>query len=169
MARPIKGTFPLYFERYTDQVKEDDLSAALKNQEDLVNKFFDSIPEEKTSTGYAAGKWSLKELLQHCIDAERIFCYRALAFARKEPASLPSFEENVYAENSKANDRTWKSLCEEMKAVRVTTKILFETFSDEMIQASGIANNNPTTVLAMGYITIGHLYHHKNVIEERYL
>ena len=169
MPRPIQGTFPAYFEKYVGQVKEDELNTAFKNQQDTINNYFDAIPEEKTNTGYAPGKWSLKEVLQHLIDAERIFCYRALAFARKEKTSLPSFEENDYAANSDANSRTWKSLCAELKAVRLATEMLFESFSEDMIQSSGIANNNPTTVLAMGFITIGHLYHHKNVIEERYI
>ena len=169
MPKPVQGTFPAHFENYVSQVKETDLKEALKNQQDIVDNFFEAIPEEKTNTGYAAGKWTLKEVLQHIIDAERIFNYRALSFARKETASLPSFEENEYADNSNANTRSWKSLCDEMKAVRKSTEFLYNSFSDETLNSSGIANNKPTTVLAMGFTTVGHLTHHKRIIEERYL
>ena len=169
MPKPIQGTYPSYFENYISQVKEDDLEAAFKNQQDTVANYFDAIPEEKTNTGYAPGKWSLKELLQHIIDAERIFNFRALSFARKETASLPGFEENDYAVNSNANARSWKSLCDELKAVRRSTEILYESFSEEVLNNSGMANNKPTTVLAMGFINVGHLTHHKRIIEERYL
>ena len=107
--------------------------------------------------------------MQHVIDTERIFNYRSLAFARKEAASLPSFDENSYAANSNANARPWKDLVAELKAVRKTTEQLFDSFSDEVLNNSGIANNKPFTVNALGFTTIGHLYHHKKVIEERYL
>ena len=169
MSKPIESTFPAYFKKYIDQVDEDILKEAFKSQQETIDTFFDAIPEEKTNAGYGPGKWSLKELLQHVIDTERIFNYRSLAFARKETASLPGFEENDYAANSNANERSWKSLCEELKVIRKSTELLFNSFSDEALQSSGLANNKPTTVLAMGFITIGHLYHHKNIVEERYL
>ena len=169
MSRPVAGTYPVYFTNYINQVVEDDLQTAFKSQQSIVDGFFSAIPEDKTNTGYAEGKWSLKELLQHVIDAERIFCYRALAFARKEKASLPSFEENEYAENSNANNRSWKSLCDELKTVRASTLTLFDSFTTGMLQTSGIANNNSTSVLAMGFIIVGHLAHHKKIAEERYL
>jgi len=169
MPRPLPGTFPPYFQNYINQVKEDNLQDALKNQRDDIEHFYSSIPEEKTNSGYAEGKWSLKELLQHIIDTERIFNYRALAFARGEQASLPGFDENDYATNSNANERNWKDLCEELKVVRRSTEILFNSFSEKALQSSGLANNNPTSVMAMGFISVGHFNHHKKVVEERYL
>ncbi|MEO6489812.1 MAG: DinB family protein [Ferruginibacter sp.] len=169
MPKPIQGTYPSYFHNYISKVNEEDLTRAFVNQQHLVDTFFDAIPEEKTNSGYAPGKWSLKELLQHLIDAERIFNYRALCFARKEKSSLPSFEENDYAANSNANKRSWKELCDELKAVRLSTKMLYDSFPDEALQLSGIANNNAMTVLAMGFVNVGHLNHHKTIIEERYL
>lgn len=169
MPKPFQGSYPAYFQNYISQVKEDDLEEAFKNQQEIIRDFFDAIPEEKTNTGYAAGKWSLKELLQHIIDTERIFNFRALSFARKEQASLPGFEENDYAANSNANARSWKSLCEELKVVRKSTEMLYDSFSEEALNTSGMANNNPTSVLAMGFINVGHLNHHKRIIEERYL
>ena len=169
MPRPAQGTYPSYFSAYISQVQEDDLKVAFSNQQQVIEHFFTSIPESKTTNGYAEGKWSLKELLQHIIDTERIFNYRALSFARNEKASLPGFDENEYASMSDANARNWKDLCDELIAVRKSTRFLYDSFSAETQNRSGIGNNNPTTVLAMGFISIGHIYHHKKVIEERYL
>ena len=169
MPKPIEGTFPPYFSTYIDKVKEDNVTDAFRNQQAVVNDFFDGIPAEKTNEGYAPGKWTLKELLQHIIDAERIFAYRSLCIARKEALSLPGFDENEYAANSQANSRSWKSIIEEMKQVRRSTELLFESFSDEMINQSGLSNNNKITVNALGFIVAGHLVHHVAVIKERYL
>ena len=150
-------------------MQEEDVMTAIENQQSVIDNFFDRISEEKSTYAYAEGKWTLKELLQHVIDTERIFIYRALAFARKETQSLPGFDEKTYATNSNANARSWKSLCEELKAVRNTSRLLFENFTDEMLSSSGLANNNPTTVNAIGFILVGHVYHHKNIVETRYL
>ncbi len=169
MSKPVDGTFPTYFKNYIDLVVEDNLKDALKNQESDINNFFVSIPEAKSNDPYAPGKWTLKELLQHIIDTERIFNYRALALARKEKNSLPGFDENEYAANSNANNRNWKDLCEELIAVRKATVILFNSFTDEVLHHSGFANNKPVTVLALGYVIAGHLNHHKKIVEERYL
>ncbi len=169
MTRPIQGSYPAYFDNYISKVEETDLFEAFKNQRTVVDKFFDTISEEKAGYAYAEGKWTLKELLQHIIDAERIFAYRALSFARKETTSLPSFDENAYADNSYANERTWKSLVEELKAVRNTTEMLFRSFNTDMLSQSGIANNNPVTVNAIGYIIVGHLKHHKGIVETKYI
>ena len=169
MPKPTEGTYPVYFQTYINYVQEEDVMTAIENQQSVIDNFFDRISEEKSTYAYAEGKWTLKELLQHVIDTERIFIYRALAFARKETQSLPGFDEKTYAANSDANARTWKSLCEELKAVRNTSRLLFENFTDEMLSSSGLANNNPTTVNAIGFILVGHVYHHKNIVETRYL
>src|SRR5688572_32708714 len=99
-----------YFRRYTDLVQEQDLQAAFKAQSAVIDQVLPSISEERSAFSYAPGKWTIKELLQHVIDAERIFSYRALCFARKESSPLPSFDENSYAENSRANNRSWQQL-----------------------------------------------------------
>jgi hypothetical protein len=103
------------------------------------------------------------------IDTERIFNYRALCIARKETASLPGFDENSYAENSNANSRSWRDLVDEFVAVRVTTEFLYSSFNAAALDASGLSNNKPITVISLGFTTLGHFYHHKKVIEERYL
>lgn len=169
MPKPSPATYPPYFKKYVDQVPEEDLLTAFSNQLPVINDLLNSITEERSMYAYDTGKWTLKELLQHIIDTERIFNYRALCIARKETVSLPGFNENDYALNSNANNRNWKDLVEEFLAVRKSTVFLYESFSDEALSYSGISNNNPVTVISLGFITAGHFYHHKKVIEERYL
>jgi len=169
MPKPSPSTYPAYFKNYVDQVPEEDLTTAFSNQLPVIKSLLNSITEEKSLYAYDTGKWTLKELLQHMIDTERIFNYRALAIARKETASLPGFYENTYAENSNANSRSWQSMADEFLAVRKTTEYLYESFNPEALDASGISNNKPVTVNSIGFTTIGHFYHHKKVIEERYL
>lgn len=169
MSKPLPNTYPAYFNNYISLVPDSELPLAFENQQTLVESFFDTISEDQSSKAYAEGKWTLKELLQHLIDTERIFNYRSLAFARKETAALPGFDENVYAENSFANDRSWASLVEEIKAVRAATILMFQSFTADMLNYSGMANGNPNSANAMGFTSIGHLYHHINIIKERYL
>jgi hypothetical protein len=169
MSKPSPTSYPGYFQKYIDQVPEQDLFTAFDSQLPVIKSFLSAITEERSSYAYAEGKWTLKELLQHMIDTERIFSYRALCFARKEKASLPSFEENDYAANSNANSRTWRSLVDEFLAVRQATTMLFHSFSPQALDTIGTANNNTTSVQALGFITLGHFYHHKKVMEERYL
>ncbi len=169
MPKPTEGTYPEYFGNYIKLVPEDNITDAIKNQQPLIDNFFTSITEEKAGYAYAEGKWTLKELLQHVIDAERIFNYRALAIARNEQQSLPGFEENDYASSSDANHRSWKELVEELQAVRKTTILLFKSFTSNMYKQVGLANEKPVSVNALGFITIGHLYHHAKIVEERYL
>lgn len=169
MPKPATGTFPAFFSTYINKVEEEDLSTAFANQQELMTGFFDAIPADKHDFSYAPGKWTLKEMLQHIIDTERIFAYRALCIARQEKQNLPGFDENDYVVNSQANNRSWQSMLAELKLVRQSTEILFDSFSPETLQQSGLANNNPVTVHAIGFITLGHLYHHIEVIKERYL
>lgn len=169
MPRPITADYPEYFGRYISQVPEEDLFESFKLQFPRIESFLHSIDEEKANSTYAPGKWTLKALLQHVIDAERIFCYRALCFARKEAANLPSFDENLYAGNSAAEERSWKSLSNEFINLRISTQDLFKSFSDEMLQMKGSANNNTISVLSIGYTLVGHVYHHIKVVQEKYL
>lgn len=169
MPKPIAADYPEYFGKYVNQVAEEDLNEAFKNQFPKLDKFLRSVDETQANYAYAPAKWTLKELLQHLIDTERIFNYRALCFARNEPNSLPSFDENLYAENSEANSRNWKRLSNELINVRRSTEDLFNSFSDEMLQRKGSANNNTTSVLSIGFIIIGHITHHIKIAEERYL
>jgi hypothetical protein len=169
MPKPSTSSYPAYFHKYVAQVPEDDLLTAFQNQLPVIKQFLSSISEEKSLYAYDTGKWTLKEVLQHIIDTERIFNYRTLCFARKETVSLPGFDENNYAANSNANSRKWQDLVEEFLAVRYTTEILFKSFADEVLEFSGVSNNNPATVSSIGFTTLGHFYHHKKVMEDRYL
>jgi hypothetical protein len=169
MPKPSSSNYAVYFQRYIDQVPEEDLFIAFENQQARIHELLTLVSEERSSFAYAEGKWTLKELLQHIIDTERIFNYRALCIARKEKVSLPGFDENQYAAHSNANNRTWKSLVNELLVVRESTGILYTSFSEEALNSIGISNNNPISVYSLGFITVGHFYHHEKIIKERYL
>ena len=169
MPKPSPDSYFAYFKKYVDQVPEEDLSAAFSNQLPVLTDLLNSITEEKSIYAYDTGKWTLKELLQHMIDTERIFNYRALAIARKETVALPGFDENSYAANSNANSRSWRTLVDEFLAVRQSTQFLYNSFTDEALASSGTASNNRVTVNSLGFTTLGHFYHHKKVMKERYL
>ncbi len=169
MPKPSPAKYPGYFQRYIDQVPENDFLVALENQTSSIEPFLRTITEEKSIHTYAEGKWTLKEMLQHIIDTERIFAYRALCFARGEMQNLPGFEENDYAANSNANARSWDSMIREFLIVRESTLLLFKSFTQEMLDRTGSANNNTNNVSSIGFITVGHYNHHKKIIEERYL
>ena len=167
--RPDLTRVPEFYHNYIKQVPENDLMTAFKNQTGVFIDFLKTIPSEKIDYAYAEGKWTIREMLQHIIDAERVFCYRALRFARKDPTPLHGFDENLFAENSKADKRDWNDLIEEFKAVRKATEWLYGSFDEKQLEASGTSNNSSNYVLAFGFISVGHSLHHKNVITERYL
>ena len=128
-----------------------------------------SISFFKHEFRYAEGKWTIKDIILHLIDAERIFAYRALRIARNDKTALPGFEENDYVVTANANNREYESLFTEYETVRNATISLFKTFTSEDFLRLGTASNNSISVRAIGYITLGHELHHKNVILERYL
>ncbi len=166
--RPLPNTFPSYFNAYIKLIPENAVIVALKNHATRAEKFFNLISEEQSLYKYADGKWTVKEILQHVIDAERIFCYRALAIARKEMTILPSFDERKYAASSQANQRSWKELTEEFNVVRQSSIMLFHSFKNESLGYSGKVSDYQMTVLALGYTIAGHVEHHMNIIRERY-
>ncbi|MFA9189438.1 DinB family protein [Flavobacterium magnesitis] len=132
-------------------------------------RFVQDIPMDKFDYRYAEGKWTIKEIIQHIIDTERIFSYRALRISRNDKTPLPGFEENDYALNTNANDRHLQSLLTELSIVRQSTLALFKSFSEEQLKRIGIASNNEISVRAIGFIIIGHQKHHQKVYKERYL
>src|SRR5688500_3756175 len=150
--RPDLTRVPEYYHRYIKQVTLDDLIPALKKNTAEMLQLFYSIPTGKQNHRYAEGKWTIKELLLHLIDAERIFSYRALRFARMDDTPLPGFEENDYVKNAKTEKRQWEDLIEEFKAVRRSTEIMFASFDEDQLEASGIASNSSTYVRAIGFI-----------------
>ena len=132
-------------------------------------RFVREIPMDKFDYRYAEGKWTIKEIIQHIIDSERVFSYRALRISRNDKTPLPSFDENNYVDNTNANKRGLQELLTELSAVRHATLLLFKSFSDEQLARMGIASENEISVRAIGFIIIGHQKHHQKVFEERYL
>ena len=169
MSKPLPGNYPGHFKRYIDLVPETESLSAILNQGLEIMPFLSAISEEKSMYAYAEGKWTIKELLQHIIDAERIFTYRALCIARGEKENLPGFEENDYAANSFANNRRWDSLVKEFLTVRQSTELLFKSFTEEMLGSLGTSDNKTIDVSSIGFIIAGHYYHHKKILLERYL
>lgn len=169
MPKPDLTKIPEYYHGYISQVKEDDLPSAFRMQETVIKEFLAAIPQEKYEYQYEPGKWTLKEMLQHLIDAERVFGYRALCFARNDSAPLPGFNENEYVNESLANKREWNDLVNELLTVRKSNELLFNSFNEEQMNRSGIANNSSNYVLGWGYISIGHVAHHMQVMKQRYL
>lgn len=169
MPRPDLKRVPEFYHNYINQVAENDLMEAFRKENPAFIQFFENIPPSKYDYRYAEGKWTIKEVLQHIIDAERVFAYRALRFARKDQTPLPSFDEDLFAKNAKATTRNWDDLLEEFKAVRRSSEYLFGSFDPEQMESTGTASNHSNYVLGMGFIVIGHSVHHKNIVKERYI
>lgn len=169
MPKPLPEDYPSFFAGYINQVETDDLKASITQISHPLTYFFLNLPEEKADYAYAPNKWSLKDVLQHIIDTERIMQYRLLRIARNDATPLPGFDENEYAQNAKAMNRTFVSLKEELKALRKSTDLLIGSLTDEQFMHSGITSDKRITANAIAYILLGHLMHHKKVIEERYL
>lgn len=160
---------PPAFKGYVKLVEEPDVMQALRISGYRTQELVHSIKENLGDHRYAAGKWSIKEVLCHMIDAERIFAYRALRFARNDRTNLHSFDENTYAPEANAQNRTLRRIADEMQHVRTSTLDLFESFSEEMLSRKGLANGNEVSVIALGFIIAGHDTHHYRVLKERYL
>lgn len=158
-----------YYKPYIEALGEVDLLNELEHSFIPFIDFLNTIPTEKLEYRYAEGKWTIKDIVQHLIDAERIFAYRALRIARKDQTPLPGFEENEYVETAFANNRTMEDLMEEFAIVRKATLSLFKTFTEEQLMNMGTASEKPVSVRAIGFITLGHQKHHEKIIKERYL
>ena len=169
MARPVSSDYPVFYETYIKLVDEEDLVQAYRTSLEELMDFLETIPSDKADYRYAEGKWTVKELLQHMIDTERIFSYRATCIARNEKQSLPGFDENEYARNADVHARSLKELKDELLILRESVFMMFRGFTPETLNRSGVSNNNKVTVNAIGYMIIGHVRHHFNILRERYL
>ena len=141
----------------------------LKSSLAEITHFAASLTEQQLNHRYAPDKWTMKEILVHLLDAERIFCYRALRFARLDSTPLSGFDENIYTPASRANQRSIKDILAEFKAVRKATLALFKTFRPDSWLANGMSNKNMVSVRALAYLVLGHQLHHVKVYKERYL
>lgn len=169
MSRPAETEAAPYFFRYINLTKGETVNELVQNHSEELKKFYNAIPDEKANYAYAEGKWTIKEVMQHIIDTERVFTYRLLRFARKDSTPLHSFDENAFAQNANANNRTLASLKEELNMLRLATDIMLANLSNEQLAFTGTSSNHSTTANAVSFIIFGHLIHHKNIITERYL
>src|ERR1700730_6957597 len=141
-----------FYQGYIRAAGEGDIHKDLEKNTKQFKKFLKKIPKGKFDYSYAEGKWTTKTMLQHILDAERVFAYRALRFARKDATPLPSFDENSWAAHAPVAGRDWDDLVEEFKALRKSTELLFSSFNDEQLRSVGTASGQPVNVLALGYI-----------------
>jgi hypothetical protein len=157
------------FQNYINKAANTEVNKALTHSTKAFRKLLKDIPAKKRNYAYAEGKWTIKELLQHLIDAERVFAYRALRFARQDATPLPGFDENNWAAAAQKNIHKWDKLVEEFLTVRKSTEMLFASMSEPELLFTGTASNHQLNALALGYTIAGHLQHHIDIIRERYL
>lgn len=168
MNRPQPEEYAPFYSNYIDSVTDNVIDQLARQARELP-AFLESIPDEKAAHAYAPGKWTVKELLGHLIDTERIMTYRALCIARGETISLPGFDENAYVENSGYKSQDFRKLIAEFRVLREANLYLFRSFGEEELSKTGTANNYNISVRALLFIIAGHINHHRKIITERYL
>jgi uncharacterized damage-inducible protein DinB len=169
IPRPAADEFLPYYGKYIDAVPDGDLLQMLQTQLDETLTLVRGLPEEQGGHRYAPGKWSIRQVLSHVIDAERIFAYRALRIARGDRTPLASFDENAYADASGADARTLADLADELEHVRLATIALLRGLYDEALARRGTASDAEVSVRALAWIIAGHELHHRKLLRERYL
>ena len=168
-TRPADTEYAPYYSRYVSKVPEGDVVELLRAQLGETLALLRGIPEERAAHRYAEGKWSIKEVVGHMSDAERIFAYRALRFARGDDTPLASFDENAFVRRASFDHRTLASLASELEAVRHATIALYDTMTETEAVRTGIASEVQVTPRALAYIIAGHERHHVAILRERYL
>lgn len=169
ISRPIADEYPQWFAAEIEIVHYNDLFAGLRDINNITIPLLKSLTTEDLAYRYAPGKWSIKQMWQHVIDVERVLSYRALRFARMDDTILNAFDENKYAEASKADARSFPDMLHEFSMVRMSTIELFKSFTAAMFLHQGTAGRSKMTVRALGYLILGHEIHHIKIIRERYL
>ena len=169
MKKPTGSEFPEFYAPYIERVESTNVMEALKATLQNTTEFIRNIPLEKEYFSYADNKWTVKNVLSHIIDTERVMAYRALRFARNDSTDLPGYDEKDYAESDNTDNITLEGLASNFHNLRISTVDLFSSFSDEMLKRSGTANSLQVSVLALGYIIAGHELHHLSILKERYL
>jgi len=168
-GRPAANEFAAYYSTYVDRITSDDILGALQAQLDTTLGVLAGISQETSLHRYAADKWSIRQLLNHVSDTERVFVYRALWFARGFDTALPGFDQNIAVPTAAAEQFSWASHVEDFRAVRAATLTFFRNLPEEAWSRSGVASGNPVTVRALAYIIAGHVAHHAAILQERYL
>lgn len=166
--RPDLTTVPVFYHNYINKVKQDDLNTAFRESSEALFNYLDAIPNDHTGYSYGPGKWTVKQAVQHMIDAERVFVYRALRFSRADQTPLPGFDENAFADQADAAHIDWETLLEEFRLLRRSTELFFAGLTETQLQRTGIANGQACSALAFGFIAIGHANHHVDIFRERY-
>lgn len=169
IGRPTPDESPAYYHRYFSLVNESELIDAMENSLKYSLSLFASIGKEKENFRYAADKWTVKEVLCHIVDCERVYAYRALRFSRKDSTPLPGFDENAYAPSANAAGRSLSQIVDEYTAVRHASMELFRYMTDQMLDFKGTANKTVVTPRAIGWMIPGHNNHHCNILRDRYL
>lgn len=166
---PLKSDeYPAIYSPYIDTVKGN-VMTVLSGQMKTFPEFLQQIPRNKAEYAYAEGKWTVKEVIGHVLDTERIMAYRALCFARNDTKALPGFDQEDFVANARFNERSLKSFAEEFVLIRQSNLLLFKSFNDHELTRKGLASDRLISVRAFLYIIAGHLNHHRNIISERYL
>jgi uncharacterized damage-inducible protein DinB len=169
MNRPERNEYAAFYETYVSLVEETDIVSALEKNLNELQNLLAEVSEEKASYAYAEGKWSVRELLGHLIDGERVFSYRALRISRDDQTPLASFEENSYVANSNFSRAKLADLIEEFSLLRRSNILFFKNLNDEAWFRTGTASEEAVSVRALAYIMVGHVRHHASILRERYL
>jgi hypothetical protein len=169
MSRPEKNEYGEYYETYVSLVQEADIVPVLERQLEEVNNLLSGISEDRALHAYAPGKWTIKELIGHLTDGERIFAYRALRVSRDDKTPMEGFEQEGYIENANFNQMPLADLIDEFALSRKANLIFFKNLTDEAWLRTGTASNAPVTVRSLAYIMAGHVRHHVNILQSRYL
>jgi hypothetical protein len=169
IARPDQTEYAPFFAGYISQVPDGDVLSLLSTQVEETAALLAGATEAQAVHRYAPGKWSVKEVIGHVADSERVFAYRALRFARNDRTPLPGFDENLFAAEANHHARPLSEILDELRLVRRATVALYRSFTAEMIARRGVSNEKELTVRAILYITAGHERHHVGILKERYL
>lgn len=169
MKRPNPSEYPEYYKSYVNEVKTDNIIKELSDQVISIQAIISEIPEDKENYAYAKGKWTIKEVLGHIIDAERVFGYRAMRFARKDKTALSGFDENLFVANANFKKQTLYALAHEFAIVREANLAMFKNFTEEALNQVGNANGKDVSVRAILFMIAGHATHHLNIIKTKYL
>ena len=168
IPRPSPSEYPESYEDYVASIPGDDVGPELLSQMVEADRLLGGLSEGRALYRYAAGKWSVKEVVGHLCDSERVFAYRALRFGRGDPTPLSNFDENLYAQTGRFDARSMADLLDELRVTRSATLALFGSFDEQAMQGSGVARGNRVSARALAWVTAGHMRHHFAVLRDRY-
>ena len=168
MSRPNETEYAPAYQTYVSHVTEDDILPAMRSQIDALDVLLDRVPPERETYAYAEGKWTIRQIIGHLIDGERVFGYRALCIARGETQNLPSFDENEYMLNAPYEHVELEDLLSEFRLARLSNIAMLRTLDQTAWTRVGVANGAPVSVRALVYVMVGHTRHHMGVLRERY-